>query len=199
LRYCAKFVIFNDINPPGMVKTYVIRRGAHFASGLHFRPFLCRTSMHFRARFDAGCIYVPQQEPGQINKLFGISWGRHHHCSARIGWRSDGRRIELLSYVYAASGKRQSRSLGFVDPGIWFLCAIERYDRDLAVAVRGMGIHHFVLDRPRIWGYQLYPYFGGTDTAPQRIQIQVEIVDRKAAAKPPQHDLPDRPRPHTTK
>ena len=178
-----------------MVKTYVIRRGAHFASGLHFRPFLFRTALYFRARFDAGCIYVPQQEPGQINKLFGMSWGRHHHCSARIGWRSDGRRIELLSYVYAAPGERLSRSFGFVDPGIWFLCAIERYDCDLAVTVRGMGIHNYVVARPRIWGYQLYPYFGGTDKAPQRMEIQVEVLDRNAAGKPQLPAWPGRQRP----
>lgn len=157
-----------------MIKVFVIRPGAHFSGGIHFRPFLFRTSLYFRARFDAGCIYVPQQEPGQINKLFGISWGRHHHCSARIGWRSDGRRIELLSYVYAQPGQREFKSFGFVDPGIWFRCAIEREQQDLSVTVVGMGSHSFTLAKPRFWGYQLYPYFGGTDTAPQRMEIEVE-------------------------
>jgi hypothetical protein len=163
-----------------MLRTYVIRSGAHFANGLHFRFSLFRDRLYFRARFDAGCVYVPLREPEQINKLFGLSWGRHHQCTARIGWRSDGRRIELLSYVYVAAGQRASRTLGFVDPRTWFLCAIERQGTALTVEVLGMEAHHYTLARPRVWGYQLYPYFGGTDRAPQRMEIQIEENDGAA-------------------
>ena len=163
----------------GLSRLYMIRRGQHYSDGSQVRPFLGRMSVRFKAVFGEHCIYVPQQVPGQINKLFGLAWGAHHVCSGRIGWRSDGVGIELFSYVYVGKDERRTRSFGVFGAGVVQEYVIARRGSQLLVEMVGVGRHVYMLERPKWWGYWLFPYFGGAEAAPHTMGIEVEVIEKK--------------------
>lgn len=160
-----------------MSKLYKIPSGGHSAKGLHMSLVIGNTLMRFKAKFYPNCIYTPQRVPEQISKLSGISYGLHHNCSARVGWRSDGSRIEVLSYVYTAHGQRSSQSLGFIGVDEWHEFKIRRVGTTVFLNMDNGQIQSFTLFKPRKIGYRLYPYFGGEIPAPHEMWIEVDILE----------------------
>ena len=110
-----------------------------------------------------------------INKLYGFSDcdSNHHVNSARFGWRWNGQAIEIHAYCYVNS-KRISAVLGTVkinEPAKMSIAIVTgKYMFDLKGEVHTM---------PRgcpgnfARGYQLYPYFGGDETAPHDVRILI--------------------------
>lgn len=168
----------NSCKYPGtMVRTFNIPANAHYSDGWHFRIFLGLTQIHFRARLHESCLYTPIEIPGQINKLFGLAFGRHHNSSGRVGWRSDGKQIELLSYVYTDKNIRIWRSFGTFDANQWHEFKIRRDKHNLSIELIGGIKHHFHLVNPMPWGYWLFPYFGGKIPAPHEMMVDVEVLE----------------------
>lgn len=159
-----------------MSRRFTISQGAHYANGLHLSLLVGNTYLSFQARFDADCLYKPRRNPEQINKLYGMAYGLHHHCSARFGWRSDGERIELLSYLYTAPGQRTSESVAFIDPGEWHRFTIHRAAKTVSLVMDQLAPKMYKLARPFPIGYRLFPYFGGTDPAPHEMHIEIRLM-----------------------
>jgi hypothetical protein len=159
-----------------MSKLYTIPEGAHYAEGIRTSLVVGNTVLRFRATFMENCLYIPTENPGQINKLYGMAYGQHHNCSARVGWRSDGNLIEVLSYVYTAKDARESRTLGFVKPCQPHEYEIARKGDDLSISMDDEEPQKFKLFAPSLIGYRLYPYFGGANPAPHRMQIEIEVL-----------------------
>ncbi|HEX2901319.1 MAG TPA: hypothetical protein VHS96_16505 [Bacteroidia bacterium] len=160
-----------------MSKLYTIPKGGHSAEGLRTSLVVGNSMLRFKAKFYPNCIYKPQREPEQISKLYGISYGLHHDCSARIGWRSDGTRIEVLSYVYTARDKRSSEHLAFIDVQEWHEFKLERIGKTARISMDGGPVQTFQLLAPAKVGYRLFPYFGGTVPAPHEMWIGVEVLE----------------------
>lgn len=158
-------------------KTYIIPKGKHYSKGVHFGYFHSKV-MSIKAKFDSSAIYTNKLPANQeaINKLYGFSdcWSGHHKNSARFGWRYLNKKLELMAYVY--SGKQRSYiKLGDLELDKW---------QEMKISVSSAKyIYTFnekTFEMPRgcksknANGYKLFPYFGGDETAPQEIKIEIE-------------------------
>lgn len=160
-----------------MSKLFTIPAGEHSSQGLHLSLILGCSRMQFSAKFYPNCIYKPQREPEQISKLYGLSWGHHHDCSARIGWRSDGTKIEVMSYVYVGHDQRESKHLGWVDVQEWHEYLIERDGKAVSLSIDGGDPVVHTVFAPLAASYRLYPFFGGEIPAPHEMWIEVADVE----------------------
>lgn len=100
----------------GGYDTWTIKKGKHWSrqnGALFLYKFaFAPHTLRFEAIFGEGCNYK-DKSGGDINKLYGISYGFDNHWrSVRIGWRYNEniRIIELFSYAYV-KGKREIKWL----------------------------------------------------------------------------------------
>ncbi len=167
------------------MKTYRIKKGNHFRSGLHF-GITFKNSISFRCKFDDTCLHgeLGQGDEYDISKLFGFSttWF-HHKQSGRVGWRCiDGENIQLLTYSYN-KGKRdikESDILGTVKPREMFYCKIEDTEKEYVYSFQKAFDDKTVIKtdpKQKDWflfHYLLFPYFGGNKVAPHDMKIHLD-------------------------
>ncbi len=156
---------------------YTIETGQHYSSNNSYKPISGLNALNFVVRFDSSAIYrtIDPVNQADINKLYGFADNNKPHQvnSARIGWRWFNNNLELLGYVYNDS-ILSHRSIGNVALLKDLNCSIRIEDRFYVFTVDGSTI-----SMPRTalgttaTGYQLYPYFGGTETAPHTIKIKI--------------------------
>jgi len=167
-----------DTPPPASdsIITYTIRQGQHYCDQNAF-VWQSLSEMKFRVWFDSSCIYTSALPANQydINKLYGISEGLNHQVnSARIGWRWSDDSLRLFGYVYKDS-VRYSQEISTIPIGVPADCSIRMNGYQYDCSVNGK---HVSLPRSRndsvATGYQLYPYFGGDETAPHLISIKIK-------------------------
>jgi len=157
---------------------YTIQQGNH-RSGYYFEPLLGKSSMQGQFTFHPNCLY-DVTNMSHLNKLAGFCNLYHHHQSVRLAWRpgTDGYLIELWHYAYQG-WRNKYRKLAEVVPDRSYEFEL-RIKFGLTLAkVRGGG-------EPKkqkviagqtfepVFGYVLYPYFGGTPTAPHTMSLDLE-------------------------
>ena len=161
--------------PEAQTIVYKINKGKHSIDA----PFVYRTIsvLKFEATFDASAIYQTRNLDNQadINKLYGLSDCRtdHHSNSARFGWRWYSNQLEIHAYTYL-NKVRQSRLVGVVELNKAYRYQIQLLDNKYVFTLNDK-----VIELPRHCtgngeGYQLYPYFGGDETAPHDIKIAIK-------------------------
>lgn len=168
---------------PNGYQKYVIPTGAHNCLE---NTFMNRSlsQMNFKAIFDNTAIYTTVNPANQndINMLYGFSDGFNHlFNSARIGWSQDGNPLDpvrLYAYAYKR-GIREIQYITSVMPGIETTCSIKLTGNTYTFTINnGVSTVTVTLQRGlstySTIGYQLYPYFGGTETAPHEIDIQIK-------------------------
>ena len=185
---CSKQdVVLNDKNVPAeesatavnsattAYTTYTILAGQHSCDKSTLK-FVNTSEMNFTAKFNSSAIYTSVLPENQydINKLWGFSEGfNHQYNSARIGWSWNNGALRLYGYVYA-SGVRYSREITSIVIGTDITCRIKLSGNSYIFTVNGTSI---ALPRgpssTQASGLQLYPYFGGDETAPHTITIQL--------------------------
>jgi hypothetical protein len=114
--------------------------------------------------------------------LFGLSYGYHHRNSARFGWRStlDGK-IEILAYVYR-NGKRVNEweediYIETIEPNKDYIFELSVIDGNYTFLIKSgdskklLGVSIVEAGRLFPLGYYLNPYFGGDETAPQKMYL----------------------------
>ena len=155
--------------------TYIIARGAH-SSGWHWPdPFLRRTGVEFRFRLHADCAYAMEGEDRyDWNKLYGFSQLVHQRNSLRVGWRArpDGQ-YETALYCHRAGVISAHLIPEKLSYDTWRRAALTIeageyvYYDDLGnrVAIGCMTDCRA--------GYMLFPWFGGTQTAPHEMHIDI--------------------------
>jgi hypothetical protein len=170
-------LVVNKDKQSSEYKEYLIPKGQHYAEGNTFQ-FVNKKEMHFLARFDSTCIYTTENPENitDINKLYGFSdcSSPHQQNSARLGWLWNGKAIELYAYCYDDS-IRNNKLLGTLTIGNVADLTISvqphqyvfEYDGKKTIMDR-----HCVSDS--IQGYQLYPYFGGDETAPHDVHVFIK-------------------------
>lgn len=156
---------------------YTIDQGAHYAGGNIYKA-LDLTEQKFIVRFDSSAIYQTVDPANQydINKLYGFSDNNalHQDFSARIGWRWSDGALRLFGYVYNNS-VRDSKELAAVAIGSEVNCSIKVTPTSYRFTV-----NNAIDSLPRTSttatakGYQLYPYFGGNETAPHQVKIWIK-------------------------
>ncbi len=173
----AEAIIDKTNSEPGSkFRTYTIRTGQHYCEGNQYRN-ISTTEQKFSVRFDSSAIYRTADPQNQldINKLFGFSDNNaaHHQYSARFGWRWSNQALRLFAYVYN-DGVVSSQELTPVPLDTDIHCTIKVSGNKYVFMV-----NDFIFDMPRkaetdkAVGYQLYPYFGGDETAPHDISIRI--------------------------
>jgi len=174
---CAKESLSTASDPAtGDFIQYTIPQGSHYSDKSTFRQ-VDKREIRFLVRFDSSAIYTSADPVNQydINKLYGFSDNNsgHHQFSARMGWRWSDGALRLFAYVYN-NGVSSAEELSAVPIGSDISCAISAQD----------GLYVFTVNDvtrtlPRAAGsgaargYQLYPYFGGDETAPHEIRIWI--------------------------
>jgi hypothetical protein len=131
--------------------------------------------MSFAVKFDDSAIYTLSSNQDDTNKLWGFSDGFDHLVnSARIGWRYYEGNLQLMAYAHVA-GIFRYEELTIIQPGEEVTCRIKILGTHYVFAVKDV-----VIEIPRVTsgdyvtGYQLFPYFGGDEVAPQDIRIEIK-------------------------
>jgi hypothetical protein len=121
--------------------------------------------------FDSSCAV----KTDDLNKLMGFvdCNSSVHVQSARIGWRYNGNKIELWTYIYF-DAKRITNRIAEVDLNEWFDCEIGFTKQTYFFSVNGVDAFE---PRSNIctsgFYFILQPYFGGNDPAPQDVNVFV--------------------------
>ncbi|MBS4044493.1 MAG: hypothetical protein KGZ59_11825 [Chitinophagaceae bacterium] len=159
-------------------KVYKISKGQHFSEHTIFKEITGLKAMSFTVIFDSTAKYtsINPQNQFDINKLYGFADNNkfHHVFSARIGWRWVSNQLELLGYVYNDSILKFA-PIGFFPLNTELPCKIE-----VAKNKYLFRVNNILAELPRTTldstanGYQLYPYFGGDETAPHDIYIRIK-------------------------
>jgi hypothetical protein len=169
-----------------MLKKYVIRKNKH-SSGIHFYPEIKRSYMLCSVKFDASCIYsLGNEDQKDINKLFGWSHCFYHKKdSVRWGWRCKEDKIEAIPYVknnfdfyYTALG-----CILDVDTTYDFIISLIYIDNLPKYIFTIFDLKGIIFETDinvskkikNVFGYRLYPYFGGTSKAPHDMKIYLDI------------------------
>jgi hypothetical protein len=142
--------------------------------------------MNFTVKFDNTAIYpaviTDYNHAYDVNKLYGFSEGlSNQYNSARIGWRWLDGQLQLFAYVYV-KGTLLRDPVSYDPPfiksvaiGSEINCSITLSGGNYIFNVDGV-----VVTTPRgtisgkYSGYQQYPYFGGTLTAPHLVTINIK-------------------------
>lgn len=159
---------------------YIIPKGAQGSLQSSLKT-VKHDSLVFVVYFDSSAIYttVDKANQGDINKLYGFSdcSSLHQTNSARLGWRYYKNGLELFAYTYAG-GRRSFKTLGSVQISKKYTCTIVAKANEYVFYVDGK--NPVVMDRGCSNGgmqYQLYPYFGGDENAPQNINIWIKEIN----------------------
>jgi hypothetical protein len=164
---------------PGISKSFIdynIKKGEQYCDKNGFKQVKI-TTMKFTVKFDSTAIYttIDPANQGDINKLYGFSDNKsqHHEFSARFGWRWYKNALNLMAYYYNNSVV-EWKDLGNVEIGKEHACAINIFADHYDFVLNGK-----TTQAPRkstgaaAEGYQLYPFFGGTENAPHDIKILI--------------------------
>ncbi|WP_207430809.1 hypothetical protein [Sabulibacter ruber] len=156
---------------------YVIKSGDHETTN----PFraLATNKIKFQVQFDSTAIYKTKDPGNQadINKLYGMSdcGSFHHQNSARFGWRWYNNRLELHAYSYVNS-KNTSTFITAIDLNKPYMCELTLTEDKYVFQVGNKKVEQDRGCAGEGKGYQLYPYFGGDETAPHEINIQIKEI-----------------------
>ena len=160
---------------------YIIKKGKHRARPLSLGIFYNKKVMERDVVFDLSCKYeLHGKDNEDVNKLFGIGYFPGHHIdSARFGWNYHSGKIRIYAYAYV-NGERVITYLADV--------ILHRRIR-LILNVIGDVYSFTVRDAANSWheyggadikfthnkklSYKLGCYFGGNNTAPHKIKIQM--------------------------
>lgn len=132
--------------------------------------------------FKKNCIYTLKNNYDQINKLYGISLYQHHFESIRIGWRCiNSKSIELFAYYYI-DGVRGFKKIYEIDTEkeVNIQINILKDDYHIDLQSDSMPKANFSIKKGKekrflkLFKYTLYPYFGGTEPAPNSMDILIE-------------------------
>jgi hypothetical protein len=161
--------------------TYVIKKGKHYSkrngSIFNWKISLTGETLKFRVIFSDGCNYNEEGLGGDINKLYGISYGfDNHYRSVRVGWKYNSNLgvIEIYSYAYG-KGKRYIKKLFYTALYDETEFVIKR-DSSNSVSITAFnGKNHYIdiiKDIDKSWiRFKQWPYFGGDKPAPEKMKI----------------------------
>lgn len=139
-----------------------------------FRIYVNKKSVEYNVKFDKSCLYDSSKLEG-INKLFGLTFGLKnvHKTSARFGWQPTKQNtIELSAYIYNDS-IRYEFVLAHINPGDICKLKLEVTESEYIFSVNGTP-SFFKHEPISSLSYLNFIYFGGLNTAPHDMIIEIE-------------------------
>jgi len=164
---------------------YKIKKGWHFSfkntSLIPFKFGIAPKTYRCEAIFGSGCDYDSNIVEDDISKLVGILYGfREQYNSIRVGWRfnTNLQVFELFAFKHV-KGKREYKFLAHVKQYDSFFISIFKESQNTIVEIKCGEVTYTatIKDLPNSWiKFKLFPYFGGTITAPQNMNIFIREI-----------------------
>ncbi len=156
--------------------TYIIPAGEHDISQ-NKNSLFNGNILKFQAIFDSSAVYntVVPENKYDVNKLMGFSdcSSQHHENSARFGWNWYENALHIFAYTYV-NGNRIVREIATTKIGHPNVYQIEIVGNQYIFTFDNQVVS---MDRHCSGGvgiaYNLYPYFGGDETAPHKIKLKI--------------------------
>ncbi len=171
------------------MKQYLIKKGNHYCSMSIFERLgdigwkLKKYSVRFVLQ--SSCWWAPPRnnDDNDLNKLTGIAYGLSVHSnSVRLTWVPDftvNGKIKIYGYTYdekSADPKFTYLYITSVQVGQSCTGCIEVQGNKYAITVNGVTVLMDNLHPDPNLCFRLYPYFGGNNTAPQDMIIEIEAT-----------------------
>tara|TARA_E500000331_G_scaffold345720_1_gene383624 strand:- start:530 stop:1075 length:546 start_codon:yes stop_codon:yes gene_type:complete len=156
--------------------TFFIPQGEHRSTAAYNASN--DTVFNWRIIFDSSAIYKTVDSINQldINKLIGWSdcGEDHSESSIRFGWRwVDNLEIHWFKHENGNFSFDKITNINLCEPHDYYL-KIHTWDYEMRVDGVRVFIPRNCVEHKR--KYQLYPYFGGDETAPHRIKIKIKNI-----------------------
>ena len=159
---------------------FSIKKGHHYSNGFLYKLInLLNTSKtaYFYVTFNESVIYEDKTpDRFDVNKLFGFSSGFHHKDSNRFGWNCLDGQIHIYAYSYV-NGVRIIDEICVVDINRKYRFLIETKFSNVIFTViddkNNLKEVTQIISGKKIFGYNLWPYFGGNKTAPKNMHIEL--------------------------
>lgn len=165
---------------------FLIRKGNHYSGILPsmWRFVFAKKTLRWSTIFAEGCDYR-DRSGGDINKLYGISYGLDpHYRSVRVGWRWNDnlRTIELFAYYYIKGKRKYSKLCDVVQYSVYNFVMfhdgthiIIQVSEATDYGEAQLSCHKIPFDKQDTWlRIQMFPYFGGNYPAPNDIKILIK-------------------------
>jgi len=179
------------------MKKYTIRKNRHYAKGWIWRLFNVHfgiKSVQYEVMFSESCYWRPPRDKDDYdsNKLCGLGFGfNHHRNSIRVVWKPDFENknmIKLYGYIYDPFND------GHVSKYICDMSTNRKFKIEIVLNEKN---YHLYIDdttwinmenytRDKNWGFYLYPYVGGNNTAIRNMNVYLDktkVVKRKTKEK----------------
>ena len=169
------------------MKKYTILKGFHYSFFLIGRLFgwhYNKKKFIINFKFDPTCWWFPcrNNDDKDLNKLSGISFGLFgvHKNSIRLTWRPNFEKsgiIEIHGYMYDDEvNEHESRFIGEVEVDKLYSAKIEctQHYYYISLGDKKIKFSNISFD-PKIQK-ELYPFFGGNNSAPNKMYIWTEII-----------------------
>ena len=156
--------------------TFFINKGKHRSTAAYNTTK--DSVFNWRIIFDSSAIYTTEDINNQldVNKLIGWSdcGDNHSESSIRFGWRwTDSLEIHWFKHENGNFSFAKITSVDICSSHDYYL-KIHTWDYEMRVdGVRVFVPRNCVEQKRR---YQLYPYFGGDETAPHRVKIKIKNI-----------------------
>lgn len=171
------------------MRQYLIKKGNHYCSMSIFEKLgaigwkIKKYSVRFK--FHNDCYWVPARNNDDFdqNKLTGISYGLNVHSnSVRFTWVPDFNipgAIKISGYTYdekAAAPKFEIKYITSVQVGQTSEGCIESVGNEYVFTVNGVTVRMANANADPNLCLRLFPYFGGNNTAPQDMTVEVDYL-----------------------
>lgn len=169
------------------MKLYRIKQGDHYAKISLFEKIGAMgwkiRSARLKFIFHSDCWWAPPRnaDDQDLNKLAGIGYGtNHHNNSVRLAWVPDFTRdgvIRLYGYTYDELKSDPKFRYEFItNVMVRQPCqaSIESTGKQYVITVNGVTVRMENTQADPNLCFRLFPYFGGNNTAPQDMTIELE-------------------------
>ena len=156
---------------------FLIKKGNHYHSNFWQRLnlFCFSKRLSYKVRFSDSCWYDKvNADSNDLNKLFGFGGRDHQVNSIRLCWRPDFLQkgvIQVYIYWYD-DGARSRKWFCDVDTNKFYIFTIQKNVNGFRISMTGRDdyIEH---SKPNPTWKRLWPYFGGNNTAPHDMIIEL--------------------------
>ncbi len=162
---------------------FSIKKGNHFSNRFIHKIlsfFNINRKMIYMIKFDESALYSDDTlDRYDVNKLFGFSIGMHHNNSYRFGWNCLNNEIHIYAYLYV-EGKRIINEIGVIkiNETHKFIIYLNGSKCIFSVTDSKLNLKQVIFNvkNKKVFGYNLWPYFGGNKTATQNINIEMTKI-----------------------
>jgi hypothetical protein len=170
------------------MRFYLIKKGDHYASMSIFEKIGAIgwniKNLSLRFIFRKECWWAPprNQDDYDQNKLAGIGFGANHHAnSVRLVWVPDFEKegmINVSGYTYDKKKEGQKFTIVYITSvpiGEPVEGKIESRDGGYFITVKDKMVRMDNVNSDSKLCFRLFPYFGGNNTAPHDMVIELEM------------------------